>query len=82
MALLNSHPDYLREPAVYEIYSNFLSVMKERKNYWHTLPRDVARWWRERAGSENWDERNYSTVFVENGELKIVPCFESRTFET
>jgi len=55
MALLNSHPDYLRDPEYFRIYSTFLSAMKERDNYWHALPRDVARWWRNRATASSFD---------------------------
>ena len=46
MALLNVHPDYLRAPENFAIYERFLQVMKERENYWHALPREVARWWK------------------------------------
>ena len=49
MALVNTHPDYLREPSYLAIYEEFLNTMKERGNYWHALPRNVASWWRERA---------------------------------
>jgi hypothetical protein len=49
MALINTHPDYLREQNYLAIYEEFLNTMKERGNYWHALPRDVARWWRKRA---------------------------------
>jgi len=48
MALLNSHPDYLRSPAILKIYEDFLRAMKGKQNYWHALPHDVARWWRKR----------------------------------
>jgi len=49
MALVNTHPDYLREPSYLAIYEEFLTTMKERKNYWHALPRNLAHWWRQRA---------------------------------
>jgi peptidoglycan/xylan/chitin deacetylase (PgdA/CDA1 family) len=49
MALVIVHPDYLRQPAYYAIYREFLRHMSQRKDYWHALPRDVARWWRKRA---------------------------------
>jgi peptidoglycan/xylan/chitin deacetylase (PgdA/CDA1 family) len=49
MALLNTHPDYLASPPTWKIYSEFLSVMSRRADYYHALPRDVARWWRARA---------------------------------
>jgi hypothetical protein len=54
MALVNVHPDYLREPAHLAVYEAFLSEMAARLSApgasgWHALPRDVARWWRERG---------------------------------
>ena len=49
MALLNAHPDYLRNHAYFAIYEDFLKQMSQREDYWHALPRDVARWWRKRA---------------------------------
>jgi peptidoglycan/xylan/chitin deacetylase (PgdA/CDA1 family) len=49
MALLNTHPDYLRKPHTRRIYSEFLAAMRERADFHHGLPRDIARWWRARA---------------------------------
>ncbi len=49
MALVNTHPDYLRDPATWTVYADFLQVMKSQEEYWHALPRDVARWWNARA---------------------------------
>jgi peptidoglycan/xylan/chitin deacetylase (PgdA/CDA1 family) len=57
MALVNVHPDYMRDPRHLGVYEQFLSAMarfgvdSERAmmgamSYWHALPRDVARWWR------------------------------------
>jgi peptidoglycan/xylan/chitin deacetylase (PgdA/CDA1 family) len=49
LALLNSHPDYLLEPANWRLYEQFLQAMRRREgSYWHALPREVARWWRAR----------------------------------
>jgi len=48
MALVNTHPDYLREGSNLAVYEEFLKAMKERSNCWHALPRSVASWWRER----------------------------------
>lgn len=74
MALLNSHPDYLRSPAVFEIYRDFLTIMKTSNGCWHALPREIAAWWRNRAdasprGEE--DERISAIANLENGELTI-----------
>jgi len=49
MALLNTHPDYLRKPHTRRVYSEFLAAMRERADFHHGLPRDIARWWRARA---------------------------------
>src|SRR5262249_4234489 len=52
MALVNAHPDYLREPKHLALYEAFLRTMAEKDNYWRALPRDVARWWKQRAQFE------------------------------
>jgi hypothetical protein len=49
LALVNVHPDYLRKPEHLALYEDFLLEMKERENYWHALPREVARWWKLRS---------------------------------
>lgn len=68
MALLNSHPDYLQAPSRFKIFSNFLQAMREKQGYWHALPRDVARWWRERASAPY-----YSKVNLCEGQISITP---------
>jgi len=50
MALVNTHPDYLKDKVTWKVYEDFLLAMKQRCNYWHALPVDVARWWKFRAG--------------------------------
>jgi peptidoglycan/xylan/chitin deacetylase (PgdA/CDA1 family) len=51
MALVNSHPDYLKSPSTLKIYSDFLTAMKCRSGFWHALPREIAQWWKNRAAS-------------------------------
>jgi peptidoglycan/xylan/chitin deacetylase (PgdA/CDA1 family) len=51
MALLNTHPDYLRKPHTRRIYSDFLAAMREAADFHHDLPREIARWWRARAAA-------------------------------
>jgi peptidoglycan/xylan/chitin deacetylase (PgdA/CDA1 family) len=51
MALVLTHPDYLRSPGTWRIYEDFLRAMSARRDYWHALPRDVARWWRARTAA-------------------------------
>ena len=58
MALLNTHPDYINfngkklgiEEYPAEYYEEFLQYIKNRYNeeYWHVLPRQIARFWAER----------------------------------
>ena len=49
-----SHPDpgYLAEPEKRAVYAEFLGGLAERPRLWRALPREVARWWRERFSSE------------------------------
>lgn len=68
MALTNSHPDYLKVPARLNIYSSFLQAMREKANYWHALPRDVARWWRKRSAAPY-----NSEVSIKNGKISFTP---------
>jgi peptidoglycan/xylan/chitin deacetylase (PgdA/CDA1 family) len=54
LALVNVHPDYVREPAHLTVYEAFLDQMAAQladstTTGWHALPRDVVRWWRQRA---------------------------------
>ena len=51
MALLNSHPDYLREERTRAVYVDFLQTVKDKGGYWHALPAEAAAWWRERGRS-------------------------------
>lgn len=51
MALVNTHPDYLRNSAHMCIYRELLENVRERSGCWTALPREVARWWRLRASA-------------------------------
>lgn len=42
------HPDYVVEQHFLDRYEAFLAFLAEREDGWHALPRDVARWWRQR----------------------------------
>jgi hypothetical protein len=44
------HPDYVVEQRSLDRYEAFLAYLAEHDDAWHALPRDVARWWRERDG--------------------------------
>lgn len=53
MALVNTHPDYLIEPATRSLYQSLLEALCERREeFWHALPRETAGWWRSRAEGE------------------------------
>jgi hypothetical protein len=72
MALLNTHPDYLKDKVLLKIYYDFLISVKEKGEYWHALTRDVAQWWRERSESLEWESQKDSylgTVILENDEI-------------
>jgi peptidoglycan/xylan/chitin deacetylase (PgdA/CDA1 family) len=51
MALLNTHPDYLKKPDVMIIYEEFLRSMKKSGGYWHALPCNISNWWKARSMS-------------------------------
>jgi hypothetical protein len=68
MALVNSHPDYLKSPSCFKMYSSFLETMREKDDYWHALPREVARWWRQRTTAPY-----YSKVCMREGMISITP---------
>jgi hypothetical protein len=48
LALVNTHPDYLRNPITWRLYADFLRAMSQRSGYWQALPKAAAGWWRSR----------------------------------
>jgi peptidoglycan/xylan/chitin deacetylase (PgdA/CDA1 family) len=52
-----THPDrgYLAEPEKRSIYAAFLRGAAEREGLWRALPREIAAWWRRRAGGDAQD---------------------------
>jgi hypothetical protein len=52
MALVLTHPDYLREgsKALYA-YERLLARYAHDRGAWRALPRVVAAWWRQRSAS-------------------------------
>jgi hypothetical protein len=74
MALVNSHPDYLAKKINWDVYREFLNTLKNRKGFWHALPREIARWWRNRAINRSLqagDDINIATKSLTDGELII-----------
>lgn len=51
MALLLTHPDYLRPPDRLSAYRRFLESTVHDPTVWHALPREVSAWWRARAAT-------------------------------
>jgi len=66
MALVIVHPDYIRPDGdrgtesgyPIEYYKELLQYVKNKGDYWHALPRDVAEWWRRRDTSEIKPDKN------------------------
>jgi peptidoglycan/xylan/chitin deacetylase (PgdA/CDA1 family) len=49
MALVNAHPDYLRDPRLLAIYETLLGALREDPACWRALPGEVAAWWQART---------------------------------
>jgi hypothetical protein len=49
MALLLTHPDYLRVPELLTSYERVLRAYSGDATAWMALPREVSDWWRRRA---------------------------------
>jgi len=67
MALVIVHPDYMVKDEYFKVYEEFLREISKRNNYWHALPGEVARWWRERA---------FRKLVAKNGKWEILPYLE------
>jgi peptidoglycan/xylan/chitin deacetylase (PgdA/CDA1 family) len=46
---LITHPDYLKDAELLDLYESFLVHLRAQTGCWHALPREVAAWWRARA---------------------------------
>lgn len=74
MALVNTHPDYLKSKLTWDVYHEFLNDMKRRHCCWHALPCEIARWWRLRStaspeiGASN---LHFSKVFLDGESIRI-----------
>ncbi len=77
------HPDYVVEQKFLDRYEAFLAFLSERDDGWRALPRDIARWWRQRADLRMSDagtiegETDYAAsvahAFERDGRLTIEP---------
>lgn len=70
MALINTHPDYLRDGRIWRIYEEFLRAMQGR-DLWAALPHEVANWWRERRATALPDNAPLSSACFVDGQLVI-----------
>jgi peptidoglycan/xylan/chitin deacetylase (PgdA/CDA1 family) len=52
MVLINIHPDYMLTSERLNLYERFLGIVTNYPDYWNALPCEVARWWRDRQGSD------------------------------
>ena len=73
MILLNTHPDYLKDPVNWQVYENFLKEMQTgRETFWHALPCEAADWWRSRqAASTASSAAPLSLASLKEGQLHI-----------
>ena len=78
MALVNTHPDYLREKNFWNIYGDFLQKMKDRSGYWQPLPYQAAKWWRDRFEAKPGSKENgqrLGLIRLENDEITFELSF-------
>ena len=74
MALINSHPDYLKTKRTWDVYHEFLIRMKQRDSFWHALPREVAAWWRMRNANDvsGWSgKENFAIASLKDQEFQL-----------
>lgn len=74
MALVNTHPDYLKSKTTWDVYEQFLNEMKKRNCYWHALPGEVAMWWKARVVPSPEIGKlgvHFSKVLLEGESIKI-----------
>jgi hypothetical protein len=78
IALVNTHPDYLCEPAAWQVYHDFLLAMRAGSDYWHALPREAARWWRYRHNPSSVSPPylvTFRKASIDAGQLVVSPPF-------
>lgn len=72
MVLVNSHPDYLLQPATWKVYAEFLQATKQMDGFWHALPREVARWWKTRVTTvPNHDEITLGEIALTDTDIAL-----------
>lgn len=74
MALVNVHPDYLIKKENWHIYQHFLTLMKNRDNYWHCLAKDAAIWWNRRMSIDatcKLDKKEIGNITLRDGQIVV-----------
>jgi hypothetical protein len=51
IVVINVHPDYMLTDERLRFFEELLQYMKTLQGMWHVLPRDAARWWRDRQAT-------------------------------
>jgi hypothetical protein len=62
MALVNTHPDYLRDPTTRRVYTAFLEAVAADAGAWNALPRQAARWWQARREASSLEDLSEGTI--------------------
>lgn len=74
------HPDYSvlpRERAVFEALLAHLAMLREERGVWTALPKDVARWWRQRSEMKIVEDENGLRIEGEGRDrARIAHAFE------
>ena len=75
LALVNTHPDYLKVGQTRRVYESFLAAMRSRADFWNALPFEAARWWRARTTASSLAELPGAVAGVigEDGNISVGP---------
>jgi hypothetical protein len=72
MALIDTHPDYLRDGRILAAYGGFLDRFASDASCWKALPREVSAWWRRRAASSlEWHEEGWRVAGPASDEARV-----------
>jgi hypothetical protein len=73
-----THPDpgYLGDPRKRGYYVELLDYVRGRSRIWNALPREVARWWRERDTDPVNDVSSRGVVRRDGPDIVIAPVFD------
>jgi len=74
MALMITHPDYLKTSSVQQLYCDYLQTIKAKYTYWQALPREAARWWRVRTSNVLTEPVAMAQVSLQGNELMLRPA--------